>query len=54
MPINNKSGSQAALGRGECAFGNLTMSLSPEGSTVAGSADPLIVTNGLGHSNTSP
>lgn len=56
MPINSKSGSRAAVDRGgKCVFGNLTMSLSSERSTAAGSAHPLvIVTDGSGHSSTSP
>lgn len=56
VPINSKSGSRAAVDRGgKCVFGNLTMSLSSERSTAAGSAHPLvIVTDGSGHSSTSP
>ena len=50
VPINSGSRSRGC----GCAFGNLTVSPSPERSTAAGSAHPLIVTNGSGHSNTSP
>lgn len=51
MPINSGSRKRGC----GCAFGNLTVSPSPERSTAAGSAHPLIVTNdGSGHSNTSP
>jgi len=51
VPINSKSESL-----GFCGYvdGNLTVSLSSERSTDAGSAYPLIVTDGSGHFYTSP
>lgn len=55
VPINSKSRSRAAVDRGKCTFRNLTVRLSSERCTAAGSAHPLvIVTDGSGHSNTSP
>lgn len=54
VPINSKSGSWTVADRREWAFGNVTVSLSAERSTAAGSAHPLIVKASSGHSSTIP